>query len=203
MKKQAINQFNKGLIMDINPLMTPNDALTNALNATIITFNGDEYVLQNDMGNGRVHSAKLPSGYIPMGVTSFGGIIYIASYNPLTNKGQIGSFPSPQRNFENLDTESKEPLVLTSNDFITYNNGIPEFSNLVVKKKLSDLVLSAGDKYIINYDDKKALTELETLIDNKIISAEVVIINSDTERELSLGSFKDTIKTKNLLKYMI
>lgn len=196
MKKQAINQFNKGLIMDVNPLMTPNDALTNALNATIITFNGDEYVLQNDMGNGRVHSAKLPSGYIPMGVTSFGGIIYIASYNPLTNKGQIGSFPSPQRNFENLDTESKEPLVLTSNDFITLENDIPTFSNLVVKKKLSDLVLSAGDKYIINYDDKKALTELETLIDNKIISAEVVIINSDTERELSLGSFKDTIKTK-------
>lgn len=196
MKKQAINQFNKGLIMDVNPLMTPNDALTNALNATILTFNGDEYVLQNDMGNGRVHSAKLPSGYIPMGVTSFGGIIYIASYNPLTNKGQIGSFPSPQRNFENLDTEPKEPLVLTSNDFITYNNGIPEFSNLVVKKKLSDLVLSAGDKYIINYDDKKALTELETLIDNKIISAEVVIINNDTEREISLGNFKDTITIK-------
>ena len=196
MKKQATNQFNKGLIMDVNPLMTPNDALTNALNATLITFNGDEYVLQNDMGNGRVHSAKLPSGYIPMGITSFGGIIYIASYNPLTNKGQIGSFPSPQRNFENLDTEPKEPLVLTSNDFITLENDIPTFSNLVVKKKLSDLVLSAGDKYIINYNSEDALTELETLIDNKIISAEVVIINTDTEREISLGSFKDTIKTK-------
>ena len=28
----------------------------------------------------------------------YGGIIYVASYNPLTNKGQIGSFPSPERN---------------------------------------------------------------------------------------------------------
>jgi hypothetical protein len=38
------------------------------------------------MGNGRVESAQLPKGYIPLGTAELGGIIYIASYNPLTGK---------------------------------------------------------------------------------------------------------------------
>ena len=83
--------------MDANPLTTPNNCLTNALNATIITFNGNEFVLQNDMGNGRVETAYLPSGYIPVGIKEYGGIIYIASYNPIKNQSQIGCFPSPER----------------------------------------------------------------------------------------------------------
>ena len=86
MKKEAINTFGEGIIMDLNPLTTPSNVLTNALNATIITDNGDEFVLQNDMGNGRVETAYLPEGYIPVGTCEFGDIIYIASYNPLTNK---------------------------------------------------------------------------------------------------------------------
>jgi hypothetical protein len=72
--------------MDLNPLTTPNSVMTNALNATLITYNGNENVLQNDMGNGRVETAKLPEGYIPLGTAELGGIIYIASYNPLTGK---------------------------------------------------------------------------------------------------------------------
>ena len=87
MKKEAINTFGEGIIMDLNPLTTPSNVLTNALNATIITYNGNEFVLQNDMGNGRVESAYLPSGYVPIGVVSYGGIVYIASCNPLTGYG--------------------------------------------------------------------------------------------------------------------
>lgn len=94
---QAQNTFNEGMVLDNHPLMTPNTVLTDALNATLVTMNGNEMVLQNDMGNARVENAKLPSGYIPIGMKEYGGIIYIACYNPLTNKGQIGCFPSPQR----------------------------------------------------------------------------------------------------------
>ena len=94
---QAQNTFNEGMVLDNHPLMTPNTVLTNALNATLVTMNGNEMVLQNDMGNARVENAKLPPGYIPIGMKEYGGIIYIACYNPLTNKGQIGCFPSPQR----------------------------------------------------------------------------------------------------------
>jgi hypothetical protein len=39
------------------------DVLSDALNATFITMNGNEVVLQNDMGNRRVDNAYLPSGY--------------------------------------------------------------------------------------------------------------------------------------------
>lgn len=94
---QAQNTFNEGMVLDNHPLMTPNTVLTDALNATLVTMNGNEMVLQNDMGNARVENAELPPGYIPIGMKEYGGIIYIACYNPLTNKGQIGCFPSPQR----------------------------------------------------------------------------------------------------------
>ena len=36
------------MIMDLNPLTTPNNVLTSALNATMITYNGNEFVLQNE-----------------------------------------------------------------------------------------------------------------------------------------------------------
>ena len=46
---QAQNTFNEGMVLDNHPLMTPNTVLTDALNATLVTMNGNEMVLQNDM----------------------------------------------------------------------------------------------------------------------------------------------------------
>ena len=97
-KSESVNTFNKGLLMDLSPLVTPNDSLVNCLNGTILTYNGNENVLQNDMGNGRVGTAYLPQGYIPVGTAQLGGIMYIVSYNPIIKKSQIGCFPSPERN---------------------------------------------------------------------------------------------------------
>lgn len=142
-KQEATNTFQEGMMMDFNPLVTPNNVLTRCLNGTILTYNGNENVLQNDMGNGRVHSAKLPEGYIPIGTCSHGGIIYIVSYNPLTNMAQIGSFPSPQRNFVNNDnTESTINLdnFIDNNEIITKSITIP----------ISNKILHPGDEYIIS-----------------------------------------------------
>ena len=50
-KQEATNGFSKGLNMDLNPISTPNEILTDCLNGTIITYNGNEWNLQNDMGN--------------------------------------------------------------------------------------------------------------------------------------------------------
>ena len=91
----AQSSFIGGMKKDFSPLISSNDTLTDALNATIITFNGNEYMLQQDMGNGRIETAYLPKGYVPVGIAEHGGIIYVASYNPLTQRSQIGSFPSP------------------------------------------------------------------------------------------------------------
>ena len=74
--KTATNKFTKGLIMDFSPENTSNEVLTHALIATLLTFNGNEMSLQNDMGNGRVETAFLPEGYIPVGTCEYGGIIY-------------------------------------------------------------------------------------------------------------------------------
>jgi hypothetical protein len=82
----AKNSFQEGLIMDFSPTTTRADCMTSALNATLLTFNGNEMSLQNDMGNGRVETAFLPEGYTPVGTCEFGDIIYIISYNPFINK---------------------------------------------------------------------------------------------------------------------
>lgn len=120
--KQATNQFTKGLITDYDPLNCPNDILTDNLNGTIITMNGSEMVLQNDMGNSKVYygkdnegndiPVKLNDGFIPVGIKEYGGIIYIASYNPKTNKSEIGSFPSPE--YEKLSEDNIKDFEISN-----------------------------------------------------------------------------------------
>lgn len=89
----ATNTFQDGLIMDSHPLATPNNVLTNCLNGTLITYNGNELILQNDVGNSKI--TKLKDGFVPIGLKEFGGILYIFSVNPDTNISEIGTFPSP------------------------------------------------------------------------------------------------------------
>ena len=91
------------MVKDLHPLTTPNNVLTDALNATLVTYNGNEMVLQNDMGNAKIGTAFLPEGYVPVGMKEHGGTVYVAAYNPITNKSQIGSFPSPERKINHLD----------------------------------------------------------------------------------------------------
>ena len=144
-KLSAKNSFQKGLIMDFNPSDTQADCLTSALNATLLTFNGNEMALQNDMGNGRVETAYLPEGYMPVGTCEFGDIIYIVSYNPLTNKSQIGCFPSPERNLSS--EELGDPLVTLSDSDFKINE---ELKTLSTKKILvSSKKLNPGDKFIV------------------------------------------------------
>lgn len=150
-KSTATNQFTQGLVMDLNPLITPNNVLTDALNATIYTNNGNEGVLQNDMGNGRVETAFLPEGYIPVGSCEFGDIIYIASYNPLINKCQLGCFPSPQRNISSSSVSDLKQS-LSSNDFQEIGEDKKPTGKIKansVKKIVYKNNLTAGDKYIV------------------------------------------------------
>ena len=150
-KSSTTNLFNKGLIMDLNPLTTPNDVMTDALNATIITYNGNENALQNDMGNGRVETAYLPEGYIPLGTAELGGIIYIVSYNPQIDKCQIGCFPSPERNFTS-DELGLPDVPIQDSDFVNDNNVI---INELVKKRLTDFTVHPGDKFKISGESIK------------------------------------------------
>lgn len=148
LRQETQNTFNKGLIMDFHPLNTPNDVLTNCLNGTLITYNGNEFTLQNDMGNGRVETAYLPQGYIPMGTTELGGIIYVVSYNPFLDKGQIGCFPSPERNITSDELNSNLTIIRNSD----FQSG-DVLKTAIVKYNLlegsSVEKLNPGDKYKI------------------------------------------------------
>lgn len=156
-KSETTNTFNEGLVMDINPLVTPNNVMCNALNATLITMNGNENALQNDMGNGRVETAFLPEGYVPLGTAELGGIIYVVSYNPLIDKCQIGSFPSPERNITSSEIQSPQVNVTNSQFQNVSGSEKGKIINTILKVKLlSDpnsedglFKLNPGDKYTI------------------------------------------------------
>ena len=151
---QAQNTFNEGMVLDNHPLITPNTVLTDALNATLVTMNGNEMVLQNDMGNAKVENAKLPPGYIPIGMKEYGGIIYIACYNPLTNKGQIGCFPSPQR--QKTATQISEVTPTFKFPDVTYikeENGEEwyKINSLLTKCEIfpKGTIIRSGDKFSV------------------------------------------------------
>lgn len=63
-KLNQINQFNGGMIKDIEPLMVPNTVMTDCLNGTLITYNGNEFALQNDMGNYGFKNGALSNGFV-------------------------------------------------------------------------------------------------------------------------------------------
>lgn len=164
-KSESNNTFGEGLMMDMNPLTTPNSVMTNCLNGTLITFNGNEYILQNDMGNGRVEMAFLPEGFVPLGTTELGGIIYIVSYNPNTNRCQIGSFPSPERNITSDEVENSPVVSLENKDF-GYEDSVTGAKVYYLKKNLnSKLTFNPGDKFIVYGDtinkNKEKIQEID------------------------------------------
>lgn len=148
--KKTTNNFSKGLIMDFSPEKTGNGVLTHALNATLLTFNGNEMSLQNDMGNARVETAFLPEGYVPVGSCEFGDIIYVVSYNPLIDKAQIGCFPSPERNISSEEL-GQNPVKISSSDFqeIENNQLTGNIKTSSVKKIIFNNDMHPGDQYII------------------------------------------------------
>lgn len=167
-KQEATNTFQEGLLMDMNPLTTPNTVMTKCLNGTLITYNGNEQVLQNDMGNAKIEGACLPEGYIPLGTTQLGGIIYIVSYNPIINKCQIGSFPSPQRDFSTKYSELKISS-LTQNTFFgeksiqTSDYNCREVKNLTSTLKINDedFELAPGDLFKVVGNVQECLTAIQ------------------------------------------
>lgn len=147
---KATNKFTKGLVLDFSPENTGNEVLTHALNATLLTFNGNELSLQNDMGNARVETAFLPEGYIPVGTCEYGGIIYIVSYNPLEDKSQIGCFPSPERNISS-DELGIYVNPIENSYFQEMVGGSPtgKINHFSQKVLLRNDKLNPGDKFII------------------------------------------------------
>ena len=166
--EQAINQFTKGLQCDTHPMVQGNDTLTDCLNGTLITMNGDEVILQNDMGNRRVDNAFLPAGFEPVGIKEYGGIIYIAAYNPITDQSQIGSFPSPQRKYiSNVGIDQSINLATCNSD----DNWLKIAPILL---PLSKENIHVGDKFAFCFSNDDIISKLSnynnTNDDGKVLS---------------------------------
>lgn len=149
----AKSTFGDGLLMDFAPDNTQATCLTHALNATLLTMNGNELSLQNDMGNGRVETAYLPEGYVPVGTCEFGNIIYIVSYNPITNKSQIGCFPSPERNISSKELSGTETEFNLDNFVESSGFGFNQTKNNSIKQIIYENNLNPGDKFIVHSGD--------------------------------------------------
>ena len=193
--EQAVNQFTKGLQNDTHPMVQSNNTLSNALNATFVTMNGNEVVLQNDMGNRRVDNAFLPAGYEPVGIKEYGGIIYVASYNPVTNKSQIGSFPSPERKIGEEIDDLKESFSLEIGDdnsnykFTTIKEKgikyLKEDSLLIPLTKSTSI--HTGDKFSVYCSNLWNLSQKITNFDNVNKSTKKVLSPKNKQFTLYLG----------------
>lgn len=126
--QNTTNVFLKGMTTDMHPLTISQQEYTDALNATLVTFNGNEQMMQNDMGNTKIQDSKtgnimsLREGFIPVGLKEHGGVMYIASVNS-DGDGEIGTIPSP---------------VIEYNIGKTYHLYKPgEISNIPIKQALA------------------------------------------------------------------
>ncbi len=146
MVQESTNTFSDGLISDLSSLTTPNTVLTDALNATLLTFNGNELVLQNDMGNTKImvpgtelspEYVQLPEGFIPIGMKEHGGVLYIVSTNG--QEIEIGSFPSLPEGVDNDDV-----LIHITDDIKLGDNGVDLNKNFIISDKLN-----SGEKFLI------------------------------------------------------
>ncbi len=162
-KESGTNNFSNGLVSDLNALTTPNNVLTDALNAAIITMNGNELSLQNDMGNISLvdphgGTVQLTNGFIPIGIKENGGIIYVVSYNPTTLQTEIGSFPSPRfsPSTDASNTDDSANIIVAGTDPLTTNQ-------IGVTLPLSTKTMNVGDPFIVNLSsitDTALLTDL-------------------------------------------
>ena len=177
MRKETSNQFTEGLVCDLNPINTPNTVLTDALNATLITYDGNEFSLQNDRGNYPLENCKLKPNYIPVGLKEYGDILYIVSYNPLNNHVEIGTYPSP---VDIIGNESPEPEIQL-NSVIEQITEPTDYSKLVEWCKTvifsnceEDTKLYPGDEYKLD-EVEKSPYKYETL--------EYLIIDENRQKE--------------------
>ena len=115
LQNNNISHFNGGLHTDNSLIDSPKGTYRFALNSVNETELGDFGFISNEESN--EECASLTPGYVPIGCKEFGGVISVASYNPLTNKGQVGSFPSPERNISSTELSDTTDKTITGANF--------------------------------------------------------------------------------------
>ena len=167
MKKEITNTASDGLNLDLHPIVTPNSVLTDNLNGTFITYNGNEFSLQNDRGN--TLKAELTAGFIPIAIKERNGVLYIVSVREIEDddpnkkiwETEIGTYPgvnwdAKREEWHELDPDNYTPLKNLDDDIfrttkLEYNTKTPldiEIQdsydgsvNLIISDKIHDPIL--------------------------------------------------------------
>lgn len=158
MRQTQTNTFSDGLNMDLHPLTTPNTILTDCVNGTMITYNDNEFVLQNERGNTKIDNAQLNPGFIPVGMKEHNGILYIVSHNPQTKQSEIGTFPSPNK-------QQEHGVTITFNGDGEYKSNYSSFDQSIIYYDYN-VIVTNQDNYTFNSDTNPLLV-LEHFILNK------------------------------------
>ena len=172
MRQTQANTFSDGLNMDLHPLTTPNTILTDCVNGTMITYNDNEFVLQNERGNSKIkigdtEHVKLSEGFIPVGMKEHNGILYIVSHNPQTKQSEIGTYPSPNKIQEhgvNLVFEGNGEIKSNYTDFdqnikyYDYNTIVTNQDNYTFSSSPNPLVVL--EHFILNKTGEVTKTKL-------------------------------------------
>lgn len=178
MKKETSNQFTEGLVSDLNPINTPNTVLTDNLNGTIITYNGNEFSLQNDMGNYELKNCRLSPNYIPVGVKEYGDILYIVSHNPIKNTVEIGSYPSPLA-YSSVENPSNENECVSIIKKHILDSGLKEREYSYLMDQSNSIIFN-GEDYKLNPGDEYSLQVVGEKIPYKYETVEFQILDENS-----------------------
>lgn len=171
--QNTINVFTDGLTTDAHPLTTQKTQLTDALNATFRTYNGNELILQNDMGNTMIQDSTtgnimgLRDGFVPVGMKEHGGILYIASYNQETKESQLGTIPSPVINYtydsSGRSTNIRSKLIFNPqySQALSFIQGEASDLYLNTPFQLSDIRFQVGDQFMLVLSINNINTEIK------------------------------------------
>lgn len=158
----------------------------------------------------------LRDGFVPVGMKEYGGILYIASFNPQTQEGQLGTIPSPVINYTynlapylcsfsgerpsdakgtqitNIDknkNSSTESYLGTS----LYTNLLPKY--LKTPFSISDKRFQVGDQFIVNLQFNNT---------NKLTRQYVKYISNSAHKNVYynlISGFKKDIESNDINDY--
>ena len=187
MKKSSVNTFTEGLVCDLDPINVPNNVLTDCLNGTIITYDDNEFSLQNDKGNYPLKDCKLNENYIPIGIKEYNGILYIASINPLTGDEELGCYPSPKESLGSEVTAGLDFDLVINKAFKNSNVDNIDYSDIESQQKTAyysdpKMKINVGDKFWFN----------DSSVDNSFERVEYYIIDENSNPHIVSQDWLDS-----------
>lgn len=128
-----VNSFQKGLSIDPSDMVLDNSSLRYAQNARIINSQTSSFVLTNLQGTDL--SFTVTSGYEPVAIQEYAGVLYIVSWKSSNGTIELGTFPSPSYgNGGGLNVDTTPTYRPLNNYNSTSFTGITQFGTTTTER---------------------------------------------------------------------